>query len=167
MENLRFYRVREDYIEFLHKIDHRVQFNKTERRPYVGIVLTVGSHDYFVPLESPKPNHANLKSGIHLMKIANGKYGLLGFNNMIPAKKHHLIELDIEKEPDRMYGALLKNQSLFCNRNKAEIYLRATRTYEAVTVKEIAFFKNICCDFRLLETEYVKFHYKSSFSESR
>ena len=86
MDNLRIYRIREGFVEYLHNIDNRVQFNKEERRPYVGIVLSMGGHDYFVPMESPKPNHAKLKNNIHIMKLKGGEYGLLGFNNMIPAK---------------------------------------------------------------------------------
>lgn len=60
MNNLRIYRVDDRYIRFLKSRDHRVQDNKNKRRPYVGIVLTVGQYEYFVPMESPKPNHANI-----------------------------------------------------------------------------------------------------------
>ena len=63
MGKLRFYHIRDGYIEHLHKLDYRVQLNKGQRRPYVGIVLQIGSYDYYVPLESPKPNHLNIRSG--------------------------------------------------------------------------------------------------------
>lgn len=86
MNNLRIYRVDDRYIRFLKSRDHRVQDNKNKRRPYVGIVLTVGQYEYFVPMESPKPNHANIKSGKHIMRLDGGRLGLLGFNNMIPVR---------------------------------------------------------------------------------
>ena len=56
MESLKIYRITEKYVRFLNTVDSRVQYNKGVRRPYVGIVLTVGSYRYFVPMESPKPN---------------------------------------------------------------------------------------------------------------
>ena len=36
------------------------------------------------PLESPKPNHVNIKGGGPVMKLDEGRLGLMGFNNMIP-----------------------------------------------------------------------------------
>ncbi len=103
MEKLRIYRIRDGFIEFLHEKDHRVQFNKRERRPYIGVVLEINGHKYFVPMESPKPNHEKLKSNVHIMRIDGGKYGILGFNNMVPAKDFFLVPFDIEKEPDERY----------------------------------------------------------------
>ena len=97
MEKLRIYRIRDGFIEFLHEKDHRVQFNKRERRPYIGVVLEINGHKYFVPMESPKPNHEKLKSNVHIMRIDGGKYGILGFNNMVPAKDFFLVPFDIEK----------------------------------------------------------------------
>lgn len=78
MENLFICHISERYISFLHSRDFRVPFNKGQRRPYVGVVLTVGSFRYFVPMESPKPNHANLKPGKHILKLDGGRLGLLG-----------------------------------------------------------------------------------------
>ena len=85
-ERLRIFRVHDGYIRFMHTIDNRVQYNKNERRPYVGVVLNVNGHRYFVPMESPKPNHKKMRNAIHIMRLDGGKYGLLGFNNMIPAQ---------------------------------------------------------------------------------
>lgn len=96
MEQLRIYRVEDKYIRFLHGADARVQSNKNARRPYVGIVLVVGSYRYFVPMESPKENHKNLKPGVHIMLLEGGKYGLLGFNNMIPVPTSALIEVSFQ-----------------------------------------------------------------------
>ena len=78
MERLRIYKISDKYVNYLHSIDNRVQFNKNAKRPYVGVVFKFGRHDYFVPMESPKPNHVNIKPGKHIMKLDNGKLGLLG-----------------------------------------------------------------------------------------
>lgn len=125
--------------------------NKNRRRPYVGVVLYVGVFRYFVPMESPKPNHVNIKAGKHILKLDGGKLGLLGFNNMLPVPESALISFDINNEPDRQYAELLKRQVTYCNRNKADILSHASRTYYNVVNRKNAFLLKICCDFKKLE----------------
>ena len=116
METLKLYRVSDKYIRFLKGTDSRAQDNKDRRRPYVGVVLYVGECRYFVPMESPKPNHSNIKPGRHVIKLDNGKLGLLGFNNMIPVHDSALIPFDIDNEPDLKYADLLRRQVSTINR---------------------------------------------------
>lgn len=151
MENLRIYRIQDKYIRFLQSRDSRVQYNKGHRRPYVGIVLTVGQFQYFVPMESPKPSHAKLKRGYHYFLIDGGQLGLLGFNNMIPVHASAVIPFDINAEPDQKYADLLRRQVTYINRNKATIYERAQKTYFNRVNKNNKFLEQICCDFVVLE----------------
>ena len=151
METLRIYRISDKYIRFLKSRDTRVQDNKNRRRPYVGVVLYVGEFRYFVPMESPKPNHANIKAGKHIMKLAGGKLGLLGFNNMIPVHEAALIAFDIDQEPDKQYAELLKRQASFINRNKADVLDHASQTYYSAISQKNKFLLEICCDFQKLE----------------
>jgi len=151
MENLKLYRVSDRYIHFLKGTDQRVQDNKDRRRPYVGVVLFVGEFQYFVPMESPKPNHANIKSGVHIMRIGNGTLGLLGFNNMIPVHNSALILFDIDKESDQKYAELLRRQVTFLNRHKADVLDHASKTYYKATSGNNKFLQKICCDFKKLE----------------
>lgn len=151
MEALRIYRISEKYISFLHGCDRRVQYNKGERRPYVGIVLTVSEFRYFVPLESPKPNHAGMKNGVHIMKLDGGALGLLGFNNMLPVCPEALIPLDIDSEQDGKYAELLRRQASWINRRKADVLDHAARTYRAQVSGTNQFLCRICCDFKKLE----------------
>ncbi len=151
MEKLRIYRIDDKYIRFLRSRDSRVQFNKSAHRPYVGVVLHVGEFRYFVPMESPKANHANIKPGKHLLKMDGGKLGILGFNNMVPVCDDALIEFDIASEPDAKYRNLLINQAAFCNKTKADILDRASRTYFDVVNNKNRFLVSICCDFKKLE----------------
>ena len=152
MENLRIYRICDQYIRFLSSRDNKVQYNKGNRRPYVGVVLHVGGFRYFVPMESPKPNHVNIKPGKHILKLDDGRLGMLGFNNMVPVHNDALIEFDIDTEPDKKYRELLRNQAVVCNRMKADIYDRASRTYFDVVNNKNKFLVRISCDFRKLET---------------
>jgi protein AbiQ len=152
MDTLKIYKVQDKYIRYLSGVDHRVQYNKGNKRPYVGVVLVVGSYRYFVPMESPKQNHKNLKASVHIMPLDGGKYGQLGFNNMIPIRTDALIAFDIDQEPDKQYAELLKRQASYINRHKTDVYERASKTYFRATTKtENNFFKKVCCDFKKLE----------------
>ena len=151
MENLRICRVDDRYIRFLRSRDDKVQDNKDRRRPYVGVVLLVGEYQYFVPMESPKPNHAKIKSGKHIIKLDGGNLGILGFNNMVPVPQQALIHFDIQAEPDEKYRNLLVHQADFCNKIKADIFDHASRTYYDVVNRKNAFLQRISCDFKKLE----------------
>ena len=151
MESLRIYRISDHYIRFLHSRDEKVQYNKNARRPYVGVVFNFAGCQYFVPMESPKPNHANIKAGKHIIKLDGGKYGLLGFNNMVPVPKSALTEVDIDAESDVKYRELLKRQALLCNRIKADILDHAQMTYFDVVQGKNKFLMRVSCDFKKLE----------------
>lgn len=165
MENLRIYKISDHYIRYLHSRDPKVQWNKGNRRPYVGVVLRVGGYKYFVPMESPKPNHLNIKTGKHIIKLDNGKMGLLGFNNMIPVHKDALLEFDIAAEPDQKYRELLRRQASLCNRIKADILNQASATYYDVVNNKNKFLVGISCDFKALETASKK--YRKDFSPKK
>jgi len=151
MKNLRIYKVSNKYINYLHNIDKRVQHNKDAKRPYVGVVFTFNDFNYFVPMESPKEHHKTIKPGKHLLKLDNGKYGMLGFNNMIPVHNDALIMFDINAEKDEKYKRLLQHQALLCNRMKADILNHAQMTYFDVTNKGNKFLVSISCNFKKLE----------------
>lgn len=162
MGKLRFYHVREGYIDFLHRVDNRVQLNKGQRRPYVGIVLTIGNFDYYVPLESPKANHVNIKSGGPVLKLDDGALGIMGFNNMIPVRKYQLLDFDILAEPDERYRALLLKQLNYCEKNRALILARAQKTYQKAVTGNNPFYRKICCDFKRLEACCGKYKVKKT-----
>lgn len=151
VEKLRICRISDHYIRFLSGCDSKVQYNKNVRRPYVGVVFRFAGFEYFVPMESPKPNHVHIKPGKHIMKLDGGRYGLLGFNNMIPVHRDALIEFDINTEPDEKYRELLKRQATLCNRLKADILNHAQMTYFDVVGGKNKFLIGISCDFKRLE----------------
>lgn len=165
MENLRIYRIEDSYINFLRGVDKKVQQNKNKRRPYVGIVLIVGEFKYFVPMESPKQNHNNIKSGKHLLKLDDGKLGILGFNNMIPVRDDAVIKFDINQETDNKYAELLKRQVIYINKNKASIYEHALKTYYSRVNGKNKFLINICCDFKKLEK--ISRNYNPNFKKTK
>lgn len=151
MDNLRIYRISDHYMRFMNGRDPKVQYNKGNKRPYVGVVFKFGGFKYFVPMESPKPNHVNIKAGKHIIKLDGGKYGMLGFNNMIPVHNDALITFDINAETDKKYRELLKRQAYLCNRIKADILNHAQMTYFDVVNNKNQFLIGISCDFKKLE----------------
>lgn len=126
MNKLKLYRVDVNYIKYLYSFDNKVQYNKeqkdeyTRKRPYLGVVLQVNEFEYFVPLEHPREAHQKMKDNIYILKIHNGKYGILGFNNMIPIKREELIEFNINNE-NKKYRQILISQYHFCNKHIKEI----------------------------------------------
>lgn len=153
----RFYHINEHYISYLHNADSRVQFNKGQHRPYVGIVLSINSLDYYVPLESPKPNHTNIKSGGPVLKLDNGRLGIMGFNNMIPVVPSALIEFDISSIEDENYRMLLFNQLHYCESNRSLILHRAAVTYKRACSGKVPLYDQICCNFTKLERKSRKY----------
>lgn len=156
INKLKLYRIKIEYIKYLYKYDNRVQYNPkmkdiyTERRPYLGVVLKVNNLNYFVPLEHPRKQHKEFKNNPFIFKIHKGKYGLLGFNNMIPINDKELIEFDINKESDK-YKQILISQYRFCNKHIQEILAKANDTYIRRISESNVFFNKVCCDFKLLE----------------
>lgn len=54
---MKFYNVKDDYIQFLRNYDIKVAENKYESRPYVGVVFQIGEISYYAPFTSPKAKH--------------------------------------------------------------------------------------------------------------
>ena len=122
MKNLNIYYLSEDYINFLRKFDKRVAYNKTQKRPYVGIVYTYNGINYFVPLHSPKEKHLSINSkAIDIFKIDGGRLGVININNMIPAPNFVLTEV-LPTINDEKYRNLLINQLTYINSNKRELF---------------------------------------------
>ena len=160
MNILKLYKIDINYIKYLYSFDKRVQYNPnredsyTAKRPYLGIVLNVENFKYFVPLEHPRLNHRNMKNNTYILKIHNGKYGILGFNNMIPVEEKYLINFDINNEKDT-YRQILVSQHRFCNKHIREIEEKAKSTYQKS--QKNRFFKKVCCNFKLLEEKCIEY----------
>jgi len=116
----------------------------------------VDNLEYFAPLSSPKPKHCNLTNTMDLIKIDNGKYGVVNFNNMLPvtSKNYSLFNLNTvpltTKELNRQN--LLKTQLRWLNNNIKEVKGKAIRLYNSykkgILPNRI---KDRCCNFILLE----------------
>lgn len=146
------------YCEFLRKYENKVPYNAGEKelRPFIGILFNIGNCEYFAPLSSPKPKHSRLANTLDLIKIDNGKLGVINFNNMIPVNKsnYNIIDLN-EKTNDKNKSArilLLKNQLRWLNKNRVDIYEKSSNLYKKYVNNLLPInVRNRCCNFILLE----------------
>lgn len=51
---MKFYNIKDEYINYLKKYDAKVVDNKKGKRPYVGVVLEIDGIKYYTPLHRPK-----------------------------------------------------------------------------------------------------------------
>lgn len=150
MEKLALYRVADDYINFLRKIDsENIKFNKEEKRPYIGVVFKINDIKYFAPLTSPKKKYKTMKNSMDFIKIKNGEWGAINLNNMIPVIDEALLTLELDRE-DENYKMLLRHQIEYINDNAEKICEKAKKLYISVT-KYHSFFKSRCAKFKELE----------------
>jgi len=154
---MKFYNVKDEYIQYLKLFDDKVADNKVETRPYVGVVIEINEIKYYAPFASPKPKHRKMKNSKDFRKIKQGEYGAINFNNMLPVNDDALLPIDIEHLEDEKYKRLLQNQYNYIRADQAQIMRSAKE------VRRIAFaqdgeltnydkiIKNRTCDLPLLE----------------
>ena len=160
---MKLYTVKEYYIEKLHMIDNKVDYNKDENRPYIGIVFSINNIEYYAPLTSPKSKHRKMKNNLDFIKLKSGEYGAINLNNMIPVINSALNLIDINNINNYPYRRLLQNQLKCINKISDVIYNKATKLYKIVTSNNDILkpnellIKQRCCDFKLLEHHYKEF----------
>ncbi len=143
------YEIKEEYTEFLRKYENKI--GEKEKRPYVGVVLEVNNKKYYAPMSSPKEKYKNIndRKRVDIYKIANGKYGVINLNNMMPIVDDAIIKIDVENHKD---GELFKNQIKDINSNKKKIIKKAERLHKIIKSNAPAEgLRKRCCNFELLE----------------
>ena len=152
------------YCDYLRKFDSKVPYNcaHKESRPFVGILFNINSIKYFAPLSSPKAKHLKMKNTLDVLKIKNGKLGIINFNNMIPVQENNykLIDINYNFKYDRQYYNLLGEQLEWLNRCKNKIYKKSQFLYNSyINDKVTASLKKRCCNFILLEEKCLEYNH--------
>lgn len=151
------------YCDYLRKFDNKVTYNAGTKdlRPFIGILFTINKCEYFAPLSSPKEKHLKLKNTIDLLKIDDGKYGVVNFNNMIPVTNKNYVEFDLNKKAinkEKFRIELMKNQLRWLTNNKKEIYTKSKLLYNLYKNNKLPNnVKERCCNFPLLEEKCKKY----------
>lgn len=164
---LNFYIVEDKYIEYLSAFDNHIAYNKNEKRPYIGVVMLLKEHYYFAPMFSPKQKHKTYKDNLTFFKIKsikeNNDLGIIRFSDMIPVPQNSVELLDME-DKSYAYKRLLSKQYNYINipQNRHKIMDKAEKLYNIVTGegkgKTVKFYKNLSCDFKLLEAQSLKYN---------
>lgn len=157
---MKFYTIDDYYINYLKNFEKRIwnNFDKDNKRPYVGIVITNNSFDYYAPLTSPKPKNMKWRDSLTTIRLDdhNGLYGFICLNNMIPVKNGLVKFLDFTALKDKKYLDLLNKENNIIRKKKNRILKNANNLYKETTKKIIVkpFIKKIkpyCFDFKDLE----------------
>ena len=157
-KKLRIVKVDSLYCDYLRKYDKRVSYNAGTKdlRPFIGVLFMIDKCEYFAPLSSPKPKHKLLKNTLDLIKINNGKLGVVNFNNMIPVTNNNYVPFDLNKKPkeksEKFRMELLKDQLRWLTANRKEINNKSKLLYNLYKNNKLP--KNVrdrCCNFPLLE----------------
>lgn len=139
MDRLKFYRVSEEYIDYLRNINpNGVTINdSTHINTYIGILFEIDDCEYIVPLtHKSKPNKWHQTPII--IRDANGnernRLGTILFHNMIPVTElvYTLVDVDslLVTDPNRYY--LYQEQLYWINElsNRTSIISKSEKTYE-------------------------------------
>ena len=146
------------YCDYLRQYDNKVSYNAGTKdlRPFIGVLFMIDKCEYFAPLSSPKPKHSKLKNTLDLIKIENGTYGVVNFNNMIPVMDKNYVIFDLNKKTENRAEnfrlELLRNQLRWLTANKKEVNTKSKLLYNLYKNNKLP--KNVkdrCCNFPLLE----------------
>jgi protein AbiQ len=85
----------------------------------------------------------------HIIKIENGRFGIINLSNMVPVINELLIEFDINKERNK---AVLMAQFVFIRKNSVFIKQKATKVYENRILRPTKFTRKTICNYKKLET---------------
>ena len=116
-----------------------------------------------MPFTSPKPKHLEMKETKDFMKLENGVYGAINFNNLIPVPDQQLIRIRIEGIRDAKYRYLLNRQFNIIRSKENEIIERAVTLRNLLLSDDSNLswidikVKNRCCNLKLLESVYNNF----------
>ena len=104
-----------------------------------------------------------MKNQVDFLKINDGIWGAINFNNMIPIHASCLKEINMKIDPNDNksevdYKNLLANQLSWCNSNRVAILSRTEKLYRIITEnKGWPGLAKRCCNFQNLEDRYREF----------
>ena len=155
---LKFYDINENYVRYLQTIDDQVPniHYSTNNKFVCGVVLNINGVDYYAPI-----SHTTKKYQTSLL-IYNESVPIssIRFSFMIPAYDEVLTELKFSEisKRDEKYADLIKVEYDYCKNNKTDIYEKAKAVYKIGCNKNHRL-NYTCCNFKRLESEYMKYKY--------
>ena len=177
---MQLYNISDEYINFLRKKFPRVYSNKentrVHARKYLGVVIEIESHKYYIPLSSPKTKHDYVfidgkktirKDSLIVMRIVSGTgenkqlKGTLQIGTMIPVPDKAIELYDVNNETDQAYKALVAEEIIYIRKNEKKIIKNARVLYSKRKSGEKNRVVQKCLDFMGLEVECDKWMEKN------
>ena len=169
---MQLYSISDEYINYLKEKFPRVYSNKEDSRihtrKYLGAVIDIETHKYYIPLSSPKDKHDYImmdgkkrirENSIIVMRITSGSgedkelRGTLQIGTMIPVPDDAITLYDVDGETDLNYKNLINEEIIYIRKHEKTIIKNAKLLYR----KRKAGVKNRviqnCLDFQALEIE--------------
>lgn len=156
-DELSMYEINNEYIEYLRKFDKRVSM-KGERKFY-GILVQSNNVDYYIPFTSKVNKKTNSKLTINIKDRGNNIAKLL-LNNMIPVKEDNTKLVDVKTH---VQGTYFESELRYLRTKKVreELLRKINNIFDVLndeTDTDYKFFKNICCDFKILEKKCEEYY---------
>ena len=145
---MQLYSVSDEYISYLRKNFPRVYSNKEDTRvhtrKYLGAVIEIDSHKYYIPLSSPKDKHDYImmdgkktirKDSLIVMRIVSGSgenaelKGTLQIGTMIPVPDEAIELYDVDSETDQAYKDLVTEEIIYIRKHEKNIIRNARVLY--------------------------------------
>ena len=174
---MQLYSISDEYISYLRKKFPRVYSNKENTRihtrKYLGAVIEIDTHKYYIPLSSPKEKHDYImvdgkktirKDSLIVKRIVSGTgdskelKGTLQIGTMIPVPDEAIELYDVENEPDQAYKDLVNEEIIFIRKNEKSIIKSAKVLYSKRKSGEENRVVQNCLDFKSLEIECDKWN---------
>lgn len=169
---MQLYSISDEYINYLRKKFPRVYSNKEDKRvhtrKYLGVVIEIDTHKYYIPLSSPKDKHDYIvvegektirKDSLIVMRIVSEKggkkelKGTLQIGTMIPVPDKAIELYDVENESDQAYKDLVNEEIIYIRKNEKKIIKNARVLYsKRKSGGENRVVQN-CLDFMAVEKE--------------
>ena len=156
-----------NYLKAMHKVDYRVSV-KYNNRAFVGIITTIGTQKYVIPLTSQTTqerkkegkNKRNGKFTAFVTESSGVEIANILFNNMLPVFEDVITPLNIDPTVDTYES----NEIRYIRKHWDAIQTKAKKVYDTrydTNSRDYDFFVKTCCDFKKLEDECAKLQLSS------
>ena len=148
------FEIDDKYIDYLlPAAPHLFRNKKPEQhndRKYIGVIFTVNGFEYFAPLSSYKDKHRFMRESLDFLKIKH--YAVINLNNMFPVPSGVSRYVEISKENNPKYRALLLAEYRYIKSIQEKIRKNAVTLYnhKKQNGNTTALAKR-CNDFNMLE----------------
>lgn len=156
-EKLMMYDISDEYRKYLSKYDSKV--SKKENRKFYGILVSNGNMDYYIPFTSKINKNTSTKLTINIKDTNKKIIAKLLLNNMIPV---NMKDADIVDINNSKYKTYYINEIRYLHNKKVREELIRKLNYMFDVLEDnnhydYNFFKEVCCNFKVLEEKCLKY----------